>query len=153
MRNLGFRFGAALVSAAVLALMSAAPINAEAPAAKKAVAELDAKDSTRSIILNGLVFPVFDANGKLLNYIYVNGWLLAAPDRDIWKIRERAHFIRDAMLRAAHRTSFGVDNDPTKLDEKRAEMACVKAANEALGDPGATKSMAFTEIASQGLRP
>ena len=59
------------------------------------------------------------------------------------------HFIRDAVIRAAHRRSFGSEADPGMLDEKVAAAESLKAANEVVGEPGALVEMTFTQIASQ----
>jgi hypothetical protein len=107
------------------------------------------KDVARSVELGGLVFPVFLKDGKLKGYLFANARMLVGPGKDPWKYREKAHFIRDAVIRAAHRTSFNVAGDFNKLDEKLAERECLKAANEIVGDPNALVSMTFTQIASQ----
>jgi len=109
----------------------------------------DEKEVARSVELGGLAFPVFQKDGKLRGYLFVNARMLVAPGKDPWKYREKAHFIRDAVIRSAHRTSFNVDGDFNKLDEKLAERACLKAANEIVGEPNALVSMTFTQIASQ----
>ena len=107
------------------------------------------KEIARSIDMSGLVFPMFDEKGKLKNYIFVSARMLAGPGKDVWKYREQQHFIRDAIVRAAHRTSFNVKGDYTKLDEKLAAETCMKAANDVVGDKDALVSMTFTQIASQ----
>ncbi len=107
------------------------------------------KEVARSVDLAGLVFPVFDEKGKLKNYLFVSARLLVAPDKDTWKYREQAHFIRDAVVRAAHRVSFNLKGDYKKLDEKVAATECLKAANEAVGEKGAMIEMTFTQVASQ----
>jgi hypothetical protein len=106
------------------------------------------KEIARSIDLSGLVFPMFDEKGKLKNYMFVSARMLAGPGKDVWKYREQQHFIRDAIVRAAHRTSFNVKGDYNKLDEKLAADTCMKAANEIVGDKDALVSMTFTQIAS-----
>lgn len=113
------------------------------------ISSAEEKEIARSIDLGGLVFPVFDEELKLKNYIFVNARMLVGPNRDAWKYKDKAHFVRDAVLRAAHRTSFGLAGDSGKLDEKLAEAECVRAANEALGEKDALISMTFTQIASQ----
>ncbi len=125
--------------------------HAAPPAAGKSAAA-DEKEIARSLDLGGLVFPVFDQDGKLKNYIFVNARMLVGPGKDPWKYRERAHFVRDAVLRAAHRTSFGLKDQPSKLDEKLAEAESLKAANAAMGETDALVSMTFTQIASQAGR-
>jgi hypothetical protein len=107
------------------------------------------KEISRSIDLQGLVFPMFDERGKLKNYLFVSARMLAGPGKDVWKYREQLHFIRDAIIRAAHRTSFNVKGDFNKLDEKFASETLLKAANDVVGDKDALVSMTFTQIASQ----
>jgi hypothetical protein len=109
----------------------------------------DEREVARSIDLGGLVFPVFTNDGKLKNYLFVNARMKVGDGKDPWKYREKAHFIRDAVVRTAHRTSFNMKNDLTKLDEKLAAAECLKAANEALGEKDAVVTMTFTQIASR----
>ncbi len=106
------------------------------------------REIARSIELGGLVFPVFNEKDVLQNYIFVNARMVVAPGKDPWKYREKAHFIRDAVLRAAHRTSFNLEGTLTKLDEKRAAAECVKASNAILGED-AIVGMTFTQIDSR----
>ena len=110
------------------------------------------KDVARSVEFGGLVFPVFTKNGKLKGYLFANARMLVAPGKDPWKYREQAHFIRDAVIRTAHRTSFNAEGDFNKLDEQLAERECLKAANQIVGDSNALVSMTFTQIASQSGR-
>ena len=110
------------------------------------------KEVARSVELGGLAFPVFQKDGKLKGYLFANARMLVAPGKDPWKYRNQAHFIRDAVIRTSHRTSFNVDGDFNKLDEKLAERECLKAANDVVGEPGALVSMTFTQIASQSGR-
>ncbi len=136
-----------------LAVSSLAPVAfAAPPATDKAAAGADEKEIARSLDLGGLVFPVFDDDGKLKNYIFVNARMLVGQGKDPWKYRERAHFVRDAVLRAAHRTSFGLKDNPAKLDEKLAQAESLRAANAAMGETDALVSMTFTQIASQAGR-
>ncbi len=103
----------------------------------------------RSLELGGLVFPVFDEKLKLKNYLFISARMLAGPGKDVWKYREQQHFIRDAILRAAHKTSFHAKGNFRKLDEKFASAECVKVANQTVGEPDALVQMTFTQIASQ----
>jgi hypothetical protein len=137
------------LSAGALVLASgahAAPPKAEAASAEQIASE---KEIARSIELGGLVFPVFDKDNHLRNYLFVNARMLVADGKDPWKYREQSHFIRDAVIRAAHRTSFHLPADMSKLDEKRAAAESLKAANAVLGESGVLVSMTFTQIASQ----
>jgi hypothetical protein len=145
-RKLFFAAMAALAAASTPAV-AAPPAPAHGEAASN---DANEKEIARSIELGGLVFPVFDEKRKLRNYIFVSARMLTGPGKDPWKYREQAHFIRDAVVRAAHRTSFNVKGDFDKLDEKLAAAECLKAANEILGEKDALVSMSFKSIASRG---
>jgi hypothetical protein len=125
----------------------------EAAPKEKAAAGDSEKEISRSIEIGGLVFPVFDAKGHLKNYLFVDARLQVAEGKDHWKYREQTHLIRDAMLRAAHRRSFHLKDDFTKLDEKLASEECLKAGNDAVKEAGALVGVTFTQILSQGKTP
>jgi hypothetical protein len=139
-----------LLIASFAACYAVAPSQAAPPAHGDAAEEADEKEVARSIDLRGLVFPVFDEKGKLKNYIFINARMLVGAGNDPWKVREKAHLIRDAVVRAAHRTSFNVKGDYTKLDEAFAAAECIKAANAGLGEKDVLVTMTFTQIASRG---
>ena len=146
------RLSRRLFFAAILAAISVQPSMAAPPAGghgEEAKEGADEKEIARSVELGGLVFPIFDAKGKLKNYLFVNARMLVGPGRDPFKYRDKGHFIRDAVVRAAHRTSFAMKDDVNKLDEKLAAAECLKAANEILGEKDALVTMTFTQIASQ----
>lgn len=93
------------------------------------------KDDGRSVEIPTLVVPVFE-DGELLNYIFVSLSLQIADGVDPWKVRGQAHYVRDAMIRAAHHESLGVKGHAHKLDRKRAAKVWKATANKSLG--GAT---------------
>lgn len=137
----------------VLIAFTAAPSQAAPPApASSHGGATETKDSevARSIDLGGLAFPMFDESGKLKNYLFVNARMLVAPGKDQWKYREKAHTIRDGIIRVAHRISFDLNGDYTKLDEQLAAEECIKAANDSIGEKNALVAMTFTQVASQG---
>jgi hypothetical protein len=136
-----------------LAALAAAPSQAAPPAPASShgdAAETKDSEVARSIDLGGLAFPMFDEDGKLKNYLFVNARMLVAPGKDQWKYREKAHTIRDGIIRTAHRISFDLDGDYTKLDEQLAAKECIKAANDSIGEKDALVAMTFTQVASQG---
>ena len=140
-----------LTAVSVAAVMAALPIaNAQEHGAEPAAP--DEAEVARSIELGGLVFPIFDADMKLKNYLFISARMLAGPGKDVWKYREQQHFIRDAIVRASHKVSFNVKDDYKKLDEKLAAAECLKAANEVLGEKDALVTMTFTQVASQLTR-
>ncbi len=112
------------------------------------VDEIDDKEVAKSVELVGLVFPVFDDEYRLQNYLFVNARMVVADNKDTWKFREQAHFVRDAVLRQAHRSSFHMGEDFYALDVERASRECLKAGNAAVGEE-AFVSVTFTQIDSQ----
>ncbi len=140
-----------LFLAAIAAFVAGAPSSAAPPAPAAAHGAAEAKDSevARSIDLGGLVFPMFDDEGVLKNYVFVNARMVVAAGKDQWKYREKAHIIRDSIVRVAHRTSFDLDGDYTRLDEERAAKECLKVANESIGEKDALVTMMFVQVASQ----
>ena len=141
-----------LVSTAVVAacVFTGAPARAAPPAEDThgGEEEVSEKEIARSVELAGLVFPVFDEDFKLKNYIFVNARFVVASGKDTWKFREQAHFMRDAVLREAHRKSFHKDGNFAMLDVERAAKLCLKAVNEAVGEE-AFASVTFSEVNSQ----
>ena len=135
--------------AAVLAPVASA-FAPPAPAADHAAGGTPSEaEVARSLELGGLVFPVFDEKLKLKNYLFISARMLAGPGKDVWKYREQQHFIRDGILRAAHKTSFHAKGNMKKLDETLAAAECLKAANQVVGEAGALVQMTFTQIAGQ----
>ncbi len=73
----------------------------------------------RAVDVPTLAVPVFE-DGRLLNYLFVSVRLQMADGVDVWKLRDRVHYLRDAMLREAHAVSVGRTDDPTRIDEDKA---------------------------------
>lgn len=137
---------ASLTAALAPAASAFAPPAAAPPSGGETPSEAEV---ARSLELGGLVFPVFDEKLKLKNYLFVSARMLAGPGKDVWKYREQQHFIRDAILRVSHRTSFNVKGNFKKLDEKLAAAECLKVANQVVGEADALVTMTFTQIASR----
>ena len=92
----------------------------------------EAADVARTMDAPFIAVPVV-RNGRLVNYVFVSLRVDIAPGVDIWRTREKAHFLRDALVRAAHRTPLA---DPTNDDaiNRPAALASFRAAAEqALG--------------------
>ena len=66
-----------------------------------------------------LSVPV-SVDGQLEGYVFVNVRLMVADGRDPWAIREKAHLVRDRLIRVAHATSFSSSEAPGHVDRERA---------------------------------
>ena len=140
---------AAASLAASAAALTAFPAAAQEHGAEGGGGEASEAEVARSVELGGMVFPVFDQNRKLKNYLFISARMLAGPGKDVWKYREQQHFIRDAIVRASHKVSFHQKDNIKKLDEKLAAAECLKAANAVIGEKDALVTMTFTQIASR----
>lgn len=72
-------------------------------------------ENPRVIDIPTMVMPAFH-EGRLQNYLFVSVQLVAGEGVSAWRLRERTHYMRDAMIRASHRRSVSLPNDPTRID-------------------------------------
>lgn len=101
---------------------------AKSEKAGKESAEVD----TRIIEQSNVVAPI-TRNGRLVNYLFITVRVELAQSGDVWKLKEKSHFLRDSLVRATHKTSLAVSGDEKSLDLPQAEKVLLAAAQEALG--------------------
>ncbi|MGE0828989.1 MAG: hypothetical protein AB7O04_06515 [Hyphomonadaceae bacterium] len=92
----------------------------------------ESADSARSMDAPYIAVPVV-REGRLVNYLFVSVRIDIANGVDLWRTRERAHFLRDALVRAAHRTALADPARDDRLNQPAAIAAFRAAAQEALG--------------------
>ena len=90
-------------------------------------------DASRSMDAPYLAVPVV-RDGQLINYLFVSIRIEIAQGVDLWRTREQAHFLRDALVRACHTNRLDDPNDPNHLNEARALEVFRAAAVQALGE-------------------
>jgi len=136
--------------AIIMALIASTLMTGLAIAQPKAKAgEGDAEDlAARSMDAPYIAVPVV-RDGRLVNYLFVSVRIDIAQGVDIWRTREKAHFLRDALVRAAHVTQMADANDFNRLDEARAIQVFQAAAVSALG-AGVVQSVAISSVHSSG---
>ncbi len=122
-----------LVVAGVLAVSS----SAFAEEAKK-----DAADP--SVKLASVGIPVFTGH-TIDNYLFLSIKINLTPKGDETKLRDKEPYFRDALVRAAHKTSFAMPGHSDKLDEARFKAVMMQEWAPIAG-PGAIASI---EIVSQ----
>lgn len=88
--------------------------------------------SERQMVSPNVVTPVV-RDGKLVNYLFVTVRVDLSPKANVMKVRDRAHFLRDALLKAAHRNALGDPAREDKLNTPAAVAAFKIAAQQALG--------------------
>jgi len=109
----------------------------------------EAGASSRSMDAPYLAVPVV-RDGQLVNYLFVSIRIEIAPGVDLWQTRERAHFLRDALVRASHANDLANPTDNNALNEARAIEVYRAAAVQALGAPAIGGVSIVATYSSQG---
>jgi hypothetical protein len=119
------------------------------PPAKAKAEEGGNQDSSRSMDAPYLAVPVV-RDGQLVNYLFVSIRIEIANGVDLWRTRERAHFLRDALVRASHANDLADPNDNNTLNEARAIEVYRVAAVQALGERAVAGVSIVATYSSQG---
>jgi len=142
----------AIAAAMIASTLLAGLANASGPAAKsKAKGETEEGEqlSSRSMDAPYLAVPVV-RDGQLVNYLFVSIRIEVAQGVDLWRTRERAHFLRDALVRASHANDLVDPNDSNALNEPRALEVYRAAAIQALGENAVGPISVVATYSSQG---
>ncbi len=107
-------------------------------------------ENPRVIDIPTMVMPAF-RNDHLENYLFVTVRLVASEGVSHWRLRERTHYMRDAMIRAAHRTSVADPNDPTRLDMEAAREVMQEGLDEVL-EPGSIERVEIIGVDTRRAR-
>lgn len=116
---------------------------------KEKGAEAEGADTSRSMDAPYLAVPVV-RDGVLVNYLFVSIRIEIAPGVDLWRTRERAHFLRDALVRASHANDLADPHDNNALNEARAIAVYRAAAVQALGERAIAGVSIVATYSSQG---
>lgn len=116
-----------LILSFMLTTVAAAPLAQAQPAAKEEKA-----GAGQSIDVQNLVTPVV-RDGRLVNYLFINCRIQMAPGVDVWRAREKGHFLRDALIRAVHRRSLASPDRVDQLDQAAAQALITSVARQVLG--------------------
>jgi hypothetical protein len=102
---------------------------ANAVASEKPEAE---NSADRQMVAPNIVTPVV-RDGKLVNYLFVTVEVDFTDQANAIKVRDRAHFLRDALLKTTHRLPLADPTHDDQLDKPAALAAFRMAAKDALG--------------------
>jgi len=105
--------------------------------------------SSRSMDAPYLAVPVV-REGRLVNYLFVSIRIEISPNVDLWRTRERAHFLRDALVRASHSADLADPANHNALNEARALDVYRAAAVQALGERAVRAVSIVAVHSSQG---
>jgi hypothetical protein len=139
------------IAAAMLASTLLAGLANAAGPSPQAKAKEDGGDqlSSRSMDAPYLAVPVV-RDGQLVNYLFVSVRVQISTGVDLWRTRERAHFLRDALVRASHTADLAEPGDNNSLNEARAIEVYRAAAVEALGERAVAGISIVATYSSQG---
>ena len=105
--------------------------------------------AARSMDAPYLAVPVV-RNGQLVNYLFVSIRIEISPGVDLWRTREKAQFVRDALVRAAHSTQLADANDPNLLDQAHAIEVFRATAIQVLGAQAVGRVSIISSYSSRG---
>ena len=125
-----------LIAACILSMLAGAPAFANGGEAK------DAADP--SVKLASVGIPVFQGR-NVVNYLFLSIKINLTAKADQQKLRDMEPYFRNALIRAAHRTSFAMADRNDKLDEARF-TAVMKAEFTKVAGAGTIESV---EVVSQ----
>jgi hypothetical protein len=137
---------AAMIASTLLAGLANASGGGEK---EKAKAEEGPSASARSMDAPYLAVPVV-RDGQLVNYLFVSLRIEISPSVDLWRTRERAHYLRDALVRASHSADLADPHDNNALNEARAIEVYRAAAIQALGERAVAGVSIVATYSSQG---
>ncbi|MEJ6790428.1 hypothetical protein BrevBR_12825 [Brevundimonas sp. BR2-1] len=100
-----------------------------------------------SISMAGVGLPII-AGGRLRNYVFVSLRLHLGGSATPESMRSKEAFLRDALVRAGHRTPFTVPDDWTVIDTAALSASLVRSAAAIAGRGSVTR----VEIVSQAPR-
>jgi len=124
-------------------IAATAVLSATAPAA---LAE-DAPAAGASLSMPGVGLPII-AGGRLRNYVFVSLRLHLGGSATPETMRAKEAYLRDALVRAGHRTPFVVADDWTRIDTAALSASLIRSAATIAGRGSVTR----VEIISQAPR-
>jgi len=116
------------------ALAAASPVLASGGGGKP-----EGETAAASVNIAGVGLPV-TSNGRIRNYVFVTVKVHLGAGTTIEAMRAKDPFIRDALVRTAHRVSLAMPNDFTRMNENAINAAVMAIANVVVGHGGVTAS-------------
>ena len=134
-----------MVRALALCLLLAFAAPAPAAFANEAKSSEEGESARAMDVLN-LVTPVV-RNGRLVNYLFINARIQLSPSVDLWRTREKGHFLRDALLKAVHRRSVAAADRDDQIDPAATQALITAVARQTLG-ANAVRSVEILSVSS-----
>lgn len=103
-------------------------------------------ESARAVDVLNLVVPVV-REGRLVNYVFINARIQLAPGTDVWRARDKGHFLRDALLKAVHRQSIADSVRDDAVNPAATQSLIAAVARQVLG-ANAVRSVEILSVSS-----
>jgi hypothetical protein len=104
----------------------------------------------QNIMVSPVALPIV-FEGRLVNYVFVTVRLDLAPLSNTVKLRDKEPYVRDALVRAAHRDPFTLKRDLTKVDEVKLKAFLMRESTVLMG-PGVVRGVVIVNQAPKSLR-
>lgn len=104
------------------------------------------------ISLLSVGLPVI-AEGRVRNYVFLGVRLHVAPNHNLAQLRLKEPYLRDALVKAAHRTPFTVAGDYSRLDPAAVNRVLTAAATSLLGRGVITRVEVVSQLPRRRVRP
>lgn len=148
--SLGFAMRRLILAAAALLVLGAAPALISTPAwAGDEAAK--APQAENAIALSPVALPIV-VDGRLANYVFVSVKVWLTPQADLFTLRDKEPYFRDALVRAAHRTPFVIKGDYNHVDVAKLTASLQRDAVAIVG-PGLIRSVQVVEQTPQHRLP
>lgn len=128
-------------------LLSVAAVLPAAAVASTAVASEKPAAGGATLNISGVGLPII-AGGRVRNYVFVSMRLHLGGSATVESMRGKEAYLRDALVRAGHRTPFVVPNDWTLIDTNALSASLIRSAATIAG----RGSVSRVEIISQAPR-
>jgi len=104
-----------------------------------------------AIALSPVALPII-VDGHLANYVFVSVKVWLTPHADLLSLRDKEPYLRDALVRAGHRTPFVVKGDLNRIDEAKLSASLQRDAVAIIG-PGLVKNVQVVSQTPQHRLP
>lgn len=129
---------------ALLPLLAASPALASGKPKEKEKGKEgeDQKDVGQYVDLSSVAIPIV-VSGQIVNYVFVTVRLNLTTQASSSKLRAKAPYFRDALVKAAHRTPFTKADNYLVVDEGKLKSALMREA-AAIAGPGNVREIVIT---------
>lgn len=128
-------------------IQAGAFLTAFAVASGVSASEKAAPPAAAFLNLPGMGLPII-TDGRVRNYVFIVLKLHLGPGHTVEAVRAKEAYLRDALVRAGHRTPFVLADDWTRLDTAAVSASVIRSASTLIG----RGAVARVEIVSQTAR-